>query len=494
MYRFRFIQRTWLLAFCIAAGLSVTAQTHSFRFFPIADLPLLYQGFLGRVGGHFFLINRTKFNGLELFIYDSATQKGATHSFPIPGQVVSCSIYEKTISFVSLSSADPGTMRSNFIELDENGNVLRKKQSTMYVLNMPVKVIASSDQKRVLFYQFSRKGNDSAYVQGSLIGPDGEMEKQLAYSFKYDRERNIEPETFLDNAGNTHILVYDKFSNYRISTDLTLNTISYAEEEIVSETFVLQKVKLKTMRVFQNEQNNELQAEGLYTDGMEKVTSGIYSISFPRTRKSELNPRFTPFSTEMIKSFKKGFSANDATIRNSLQLHDMIYSDSGSFAVLRLSAEVLINPKSGNMIGSNSRLYRSIQPYNMSYRESLVVSRAKSWNAPKLIFIKLEEKEGIEWQSIKPLDVFRHSDDMYNRFFMVGEKGKLSVIMYQADSDDEPQPVLLSMRNGKQVIEKFPEKELFFSPIQFLSPDTYGSLYLNTKTNQGGILLIEEKP
>jgi hypothetical protein len=172
----------------------------------------------------------------------------------------------------------------------------------------------------------------------------------------------------------------------------------------------------------------------------------------------------------------------------------MIYSDSGSFAVLRLSAEVMINPRSNSSMNrNNGRLFRSIVPYEMSPRESILVSRAKSWNAPKLIFIKLEDKEGIEWQSIKPLDVFRHSDDMYNRFYMVGEKGKLSVILYQADSDDEPQPVLLSMKNGKQLIEKFPEKELFFSPIQFLSRDTYGSLYLNTKTNQGGILLIEEK-
>jgi hypothetical protein len=210
-------------------------------------------------------------------------------------------------------------------------------------------------------------------------------------------------------------------------------------------------------------------------------------------RKSELKPRFIPFTIEMIKSFKKGFSATDATIRNSLQLQDMIYSDSGSFAVMRLSVDYLVNPK--NSTPDRGRFYRNSFPMpDIGFKESILVSRAKNWNAPKLIFIKLEDKEGIEWQSIRTLDVFRRSDDMYNRIFLVsGEKVKLSLVLYQADEKDEPHPVFISMKDGKQVIEKFPEKELFFSPIQFLSHDQYGSLYLNTKNGEGGIMVIEEK-
>jgi hypothetical protein len=481
------------LVLCLAAGISVAAQTHSFRFFPIDDLPLIYQGFLGRVGSHFFLLNRTKVNTLDVYIYDTVLQKGASHSFPVPGQLMSVSVRGKSIAFITISPGEEQNMKCNFLELDENGTVLRKKQNIIQTINVPLKVISSNDQKKILFYQYSRKGNDSGYIQASLFGADGEIEKQLAYSFKYDRERNIEPETFLDNAGNTHILVYDKYSNYRISTDLTLNSIPFNEEEIVSETFTLQKIKLKTMRVFQNDQSDVLQAEGLYTDGMDKVTSGIYSISFPHERKSELKPRFIPFSPEMIKSFKKGFSATDATIRNSLQLQDMIYSDSGSFAVMRLSVDYLVNPK--NSMPGRGRFYRNSLPMtDMAFRESILVSRAKNWNAPKLIFIKLEDREGIEWQSIRTLDVFRRSDDMYNRIFLVsGEKVKLSLVLYQADEKDEPHPVFISMKDGKQVIEKFPEKELFFSPIQFLSHEQYGSLYLNTKTGEGGIMVIEEK-
>jgi hypothetical protein len=493
MYFFRFVNRSWILALCVAAGLSVTAQTHSFRFFPINDVTLIYQGFLGRVGSHFFLLNRTKANVLDIYIYDTVLQKGTSHSFPVPGQLMSVSLRGKSIAFITLSAGEEQNMKYNFLELDEKGTVLRKKQNALQTIPLSLKVISSRDQKRTLFYQYSRRGNDSGFIQGSLIGPDGELEKQLAYSFRYDRERNIEPETFLDNAGNTHILVYDKYNNYRISTDLTLNSIAFNEEEIVSETFTLQKLKLKTMRVFQNDHSDVLQAEGLYTDGMDKVTSGIYSISFPRARKSELNPKFIPFTAEMIKSFKKGFSATDATIRNSLQLQDMIYSDSGSFAVMRLSIDYMVNPK--NSIPDRGRYFRNRLPFQeMSFRESLLVSRAKNWNAPRLIFIKLEDREGIEWQSIKTLDVFRRSDDMYNQIFLVsGEKVKLSLVLYQADDKDEPQPVFISMKDGKQVVEKFPQKELLFSPIQFLSHEQYGSLYLNTKSGEGGILVIEEK-
>jgi hypothetical protein len=121
--------------------------------------------------------------------------------------------------------------------------------------------------------------------------------------------------------------VYDKYNNYRLSTELTINTISFEEEDMVSETFSLQKMKLKTMNIFQDASCNCLQAQGMYADGSTKTVRGMYTLSFPAARVNELRQRFSPFTPEMIKEFKKGFAATDGGICNSLLLTEIMYTE-----------------------------------------------------------------------------------------------------------------------------------------------------------------------
>ena len=525
--------------FAIVLILNVQAQSHVYSFFPVKGLALQSNALIGHIGSHFFLLNTESRNGLGIYILDTTTQTGITKQYDFPKQLQSIQVTENSIVFVA-SSQDRNGPAYHILSLNEKGELLNRKDGSLAGMHGPARVLVSAGKQYLLFYELSKKSNDSSQLRGVLLGAGWDIKKQLRYSFKQDAELDTDPEVFLDNAGNTHVLVYDKFANYRISADVTVNSIPLAEEQIVSEVFTFQKVKLKNMRVFQNNDCNCLQTEGMYVDGITKANKGVYSIAFPPGRKNELASRFIPFSEEQVKNFRKGFGATDENILKSIQLQDILYSDEGSFAILRINNGVpqkvmRINPEDDPSAKSLSRALSTsragdyqqpptvalttgvagaavqrtrtvpVMPIDRSAgaspllsgappRSSPLSSRASGRNAPKFICIKLDKDQGIQWYTGLSLDVFAAEDELYNRvLFLGGEKQELPLLLYQADALDEPLPVLITLKDGKQMPDRLPEKKLVFSPLLYLDHFQYGSLYLNTETGMGGLMVIQTK-
>jgi hypothetical protein len=479
------MKRASFLAAFLFVCMLASAQTHGFRFFPIKDLSLVYQGLIGKIGSHFFLLNRLSPNGLDIYVYDTVSQTGNKRLHPFPRQITSILVLEKSVVFLGIALNDHKGVDYHYLEVDENGEAISRKKDTLDVIGSVINTVVSPNKQHILFYQYFKRGPDSALVKASLVGAGGSVQKTLTYTFKHDKERDDEPETFVDNHGNTHILVYDKYNNYRLSTDLTINTVPFDEEAMVSETFSLQKMKLKTMNIFQDTSCNCLQAQGTYADGSVKTVRGMYTLSFPLTRINELRRRFSPFTPEMIKEFKKGFAATDGGICNSLLLQEIVYTGNSSYAVFRISSELVQQQE------TRIRANRLMMDFSNT---SMVVSRANNWNSPKILYVKIAKDQNIAWHSIKGQDVFRFTEARYNRTFINGNDDEVLTVMYLADKADEPQPVLVSIKDGQQVIEKLPEKFVTFSPMQALTKHMYGSVYLNNTTKEGGILLIHPVP
>jgi hypothetical protein len=476
------MKRASLLVSLLVVCMLAAAQTHTFRFFPVKDLSLAYQGFIGKIGSHFFLLNRQSPEGLDIYVYDTVSQTGHKRLYTFTRQITSILVFEKSLVFVGVSLSPERKVNYHYIQLDENGDRITQKLDTLEVLSPLLNTVVSPDKKHILFYQYLKRGADSAFIQGSMIGADGKTEKTLAYTFKHDKERDDEPETFIDNHGNAHIIVYDKYNNYRLSTELTINTVSFEEDVMVSETFQLQKKKLKTMAIFQDASCNCLQAQGMYADGTTKSVRGMYTLSFPATRVNELRQRFSAFTPAMIKEFKKGFTASDAGICNSLFLQEIIRTDESSYAVFRLTSD---------LVQQQERRIRANRPWTDYSNATMLVSRANNWNSPKMLYIKIGKSQELEWLSIKGQDVFRFTESRYNRVSVHGDEKEILTMMCLADKAEEPHPILLSIKDGQQLIEKLPEKFVSFSPLQLLGKGLYGSIYLKQATNEGGILLIQ---
>lgn len=531
MYRFTVTGKTLLWVFCVLMGLRIFAQTHQFQFLPVKDPRVWQMQLVGKLDSHFFLINPENSPGLRVYIYDTVTRTGTTHHLDLPKPVVAVQMGKNSISFIA-TSRNEEQMSAHLLEMDRTGKLIRQQETVLPGVKMPLRLLISSNRQYLLFYQLVRKTTDSSLIRGVLLDADWKQRKQLLYSFRRNAEQDADPETFLDNQGNTHVLVYDKYANYRLSSDLAVNSMSLEEELIVSETFTFEKVKLKTMRVFQNNECNCLQAEGMYVDGMSKNNKGIYSIAFPPGRKNELAPRFIPFHNEMIRYFRKGFSATDETIQANLQLQDILYTDSGSVAVLKLAAGIpspvqkirpeddpslkalgrtLATARASDIVASAASATTTAPRMRVSSvsdkfanaaplggglppRPSALASKATGRNAPKLIFIKLDKEQGFAWYAARSLDVFNLPEDLFNRQLLASDGyQEVQLLVYQADVLEEPYPVFITITKGEQTVRKFPYKQLRFAPLQLIAPGQYASLFHNKETAEVGLLLVQTK-
>lgn len=496
MYRFTITGKTLLCFFCLLIGSQVFSQTHQFQFFPVKEPGVWQMQLAGKLGSRFFLISPEKIPGLGVYIYDTVTRSGAMHDFDFPKSLVEVQTGENTIRFIA-TSRNQEQISAHLLEMDSTGKLIRQQETVLPGVKISPRLLISGNRQYLLFYQLIRKTTDSSLLRGVLLDADWKQRKQLLYSFRHNTEQDAEPETFLDNQGNTHVLVYDKYANYRMSSDLAVNSISLNEEQIVSETFTFEKVKLKSLRVFQNNECNCLQAEGMYVDGLSKKNKGIYSIAFPTGRKNELAPRFIPFHNEMIRNFRKGFSATDETIQANLQLLDILYTDNGSVAVLKLAAGVP-SPVQRIRLNSVSDRFANSGPMGggLPPRFSALASKATGRNAPKLIFIKLAKEQGFAWYAARPLDVFNIDiADESLRGQLLGSDGyqEVQFLLYQADKQQDPYPFLITITKGEQTVRKFPSKQLRFSPLQLTAPGQYASLYLNKETEEAGLLLLHTR-
>lgn len=531
MYRFTITGKSLLWFFCMLMGSRAISQTHQFQFLPVKEPGVWQMQLAGKLGSHFFLMSPDNMPDLQVYIYDTVTHTGTTHAFLFPKPVVAVQMGENSIRFIA-TSRNEDRVTAHLLELDITGKLIRQQETVLPGVKMPLRLLSSSNRQYLLFYQLVRKTTDSSLIRGVLLDADWKQRKQLLYSFRRNAEQDADPETFLDNQGNTHVLVYDKYANYRLSSDLAVNSMSLEEELIVSETFTFEKVKLKTMRVFQNNECNCLQAEGMYVDGMSKNNKGIYSIAFPQGRKNELAPRFIPFHSEMIRYFRKGFSATDETIQANLQLQDILYTDSGSVAVLKLAAGIpspvqkirpeddpslkalgstLATARASDIVASAASATTTAPRMRVNTvadkfvnaaplggglppRPSALASKATGRNAPKLIFIKLDKEQGFAWYAARSLDVFNLPDESFNRQLLASDGyQEVQLLLYQADVLEEPYPVLITVRQGEQTVRKFAFKQLRFAPLQLMAPGQYASLFHNKETDEGGLLLVQAR-
>lgn len=518
----------------ISIVLQAGAQDQRFRFFPINRPGILREGFAGQLGKHFLFVEEGGIKGARLYLHDTAANSGKEYEYLFPTSINAIHIQDTAAIVFSLTGSNPVIL--HLLEINEEGKELRRKDIHLPLVRGGVKLISSDNRQSHLLYQLVKKQGDSLLLQGVIINRDWAIQKTLSYGLAHNTEMDAEPEVFLDNMANTHVVVYDKFSNYRISTDLTLNTVPAAEETMISETFSFQKVKLKTMKIFQNNECNCIQSEGMYAEGQGKKNRGIYSIAFPPGRQNQLAPRFIPFTEEMIRNFRKGFSATDEMVQNSLQLHDILYSDSGSFVLLRLQVgmvqrnnalgetdpslgylsksvaisratdPVLVTTSSSSSPATANSPVPRMRPATNGDRyantntmagnglknQSPLYSKSTGRNAPKIIVVKLDKDKGIDWYQGKSLDQFAVSEEAYNRqYIAAGIPNEIRMLLYEADAQEEPSPVMLSMLDGQLVKEKVPAKKIVWMPPRFIRPGVLGAIYYENGIN--GLLIVKDR-
>lgn len=520
-----------ILLMALHACLTLSAQKHQFSFYPIPAYQYQTEGLVARYGSHFFLMGPEVGKELSLLVFDTVTKKSITRFYPFPRTVLSVDSMGNGLRLITTEIRRNGRV-CHFMDLDETGNIIGRKETLLQGWRGNIQFLYSPNRKHLLYYQFITVSEDSSLIRGAIMDTGGRITKDLSYPFRMHASLDAVPEVFLDDQGNTHVLVYDKFDNYRISTNAWVNTIPFLQDEIESAGYVFGKVKLRNMRVFQNRELDCLQAEGMYTDGNDKKNKGIYVIRFPAGKNNALSQRFIPFHQEMTKKLKQGFSATEQMILNGLTLLDVKYEAKGSLALLNLQVGdpqkiMQLKPENDPSVSSfnkslnNSRASDILLPvattatstqsrnrlqagFSDKYVNTLplsgrthsllspLASRSTSRNAPKLICIKLDSEKGFAWYLTKSLDVFIQERDYYNQVISIKvSDSEMAFVLFQADAAEEPYPVWVSFKNGAQQTEKIPGKMLVLSPIISVSGQGFACLYQDTVNGETGLMLVK---
>lgn len=483
----------------------------------------MYQGVLGRIHNKIFLINQNNPEIVDLYAYDTLSKTGAQYVRRFPRMMLHTLSRPQAFGFVGIYQQED-KLRYRYLELGENGDSLRGHEDTLALLNNRFNTLSSPDERHLLYYQCRRFNADSAWLQGTMIGVNGTVEKVLYYTFKHDKERDQEPSVFVDNSGNTHIVVYDKFDNYRISTNITINTISFADEFITSESFDLRKVKLKTMDLLEDVSAGRISAKGLYVNAADFEVQGMYNLSFPLARKNEIRPKYAPFTPEIIKSMTKNFN-NQTTSQtlNQLSIEDISNTSGGTTSVFHLDPVGMYtgtakqrSPYDETRIFQNQvNLFRVEMPtvnnlYEMEQKNADIAPSAlaagprstpppsyvaaDSWNAPKLVFLRTNANNDFTWHATKGQNIFSLPDPRYNYTLYANDAFETIVLLYENNDlkkADVPRPVLVSFRNGQRVTERVADKLVLFSPVQPLRDRMFGAIYYNPNNYESGIMVIQ---
>ncbi len=511
--------------------LSLSAQKHQFSFYSIPAYNFQTGGLVAHSGSHFFLMGPESNRDLSLLVFDTVTKTSVKHRYPFPRQFHSIDSIENGVRLIATETVRGG-MTCHFMDLDEYGNVINKKESFLQGWKGSVRFLYSPGHSQLLFYQIIPVTEDSSLLRGALMNQEGRITKDLSHPFRIHDSLDAGPEVFLDDQGNTHILVYDKFDNYRISTNVWVNTIPFLQDEIETAGYTFGKVKLRNMQLFQHAGIDCLQAEGMYTDGNDKKNKGLYVIRFPTGKNNSLSQRFIPFHQEMTKRFKNGFSATEQMILNGLQLLDVKFVENGSFALLNLQVGepqkiMQLKPENDPSVASFNKalnvsrasdflLAQATTPTNTQTRNrvqgglsdryvnstplsvksqsmfSALASRSTSRNAPKLICIKIDSEKGFAWYLSKSLDVFIPQRDYYNQVISIKVSDtEMAYVLFQADAAEEPYPVWLSFNNGIQQTEKLPRKILAIAPIFTLPAQGFACLFQDMVNGESGLMIVK---
>jgi hypothetical protein len=300
--------RIFLITFCSFAFTMSTAQQPTLRFFEAAEsTPVNYRSepnLVGKVGSNFMVMDNALLK-TKIYLFDSSFQLvKQAEQLDVVYSAKKNIVGDKVKIVWNEHHTDEEWLC--LLTLDENGD---KVDFRKFEYSNPGRLrlkITSDIQNR--YYLFSFIGLDDslhAAINGILLDSSWNKIKTISSPFEYDAtlERGTVP--VVDALGNIHVFVYDKLSNYRLSTGIKINTIPLKESSIRKQNFRLDKVKLYDPYFFDDPQRKQIQLRDFYYDGATKNKEGLAIIGFPYDGNGAINKKLTPIPDSVLNSLYK---------------------------------------------------------------------------------------------------------------------------------------------------------------------------------------------
>lgn len=443
------------------------------------------------------------------------------------------------------------SMHMNLLEMDQALNLKPIKRSGFPLPDLRrsrYDLVTNEQQNFFLFYHVWVYNQDSAFLFGHLTNRNLDLKKEIAYTFSFKQELDTVSNLLLDSYGNIHLLVYDKPMNYRLSSSLSIHTVPFDSDEMITESFAFQKKKILGLLPLENSDKKQIQLGGLFLEGHLKNTEGVMHISMPFTRGNGLDYKLYAFQQMALQHLEKQNPRKPYRMLNGLKPSFLLKEDGKirlvaelpafnygyidttgnyqrSLARLRfgeatatnvedlrrmnvLSQNQIVSPANSSTGRSNRNSRQassnnipsfdaaSMLNSNNNFKEfrptSPVKFRAISSRSPRYYSFNLNSQgEWIGYQQ-KGLDEFYN--EIYNMHLPVQLAGQFYLVAYGASREDTPFPVLIGYEQEKPFLiplTKDPKLEgIRFHQFQKISTNSYMGIYTKEQTGLIGVMIL----
>lgn len=443
------------------------------------------------------------------------------------------------------------SMHMNVLEMDQALNLKSIKRSGFALPDLRrsrYDLVTNEQQNFFLFYHVWVYNQDSAFLFGHLTNRSLDLKKEIAYTFSFKQELDTVSNLLLDSYGNIHLLVYDKPMNYRLSSNLSIHTVPFDSDEMITESFAFQKKKILGLLPLENANKKEIELGGLFLEGHLKNTEGVMHINMPITRGNGLDYKLYAFQQmdlqhserqnlrkpyRMLNGLKPSFlMREDGKIRLVAELpsYNYGYTDTTgnyqrSLSRLRFGEAATTNvedlrrlnnmtqnqivPANTTGVGRGNRNSRQASSNNIpsfdaatllnpnnNFREfrpaSPVKYRAISARSPRYYSFNLNSRGDWLGYQQKGLDEFYN--EIYNMHLPVQLSGQFYLVAYGASREDTPFPVLVGYEKEKPFLiplTKDPKLEgIRFHQFQKISDNSYMGIYTKEQTDLLGVMIL----
>lgn len=443
------------------------------------------------------------------------------------------------------------SMYLNLLEMDQSLNLKPIKRSGFPLPDLRrsrFDIVTNEQQNYFLFYHVWVYNQDSAFLFGHLTNRTLDLKKEIAYTFSFKQELDTVSNLLLDSFGNIHLLVYDKPMNYRLSSSLSIHTVPFHSDEMITETFAFQKKKILGLLPLENPSKKEFELGGLFLEGHLKNTEGVMHINMPINRGNGLDYKLYAFQQmalqhsekqsprkpyRMLNGLKPSFLLReDGKIRLVAELPSFNYGYTDttgnyqrSLSRLRFGEAATTNvedlrrlnnmtqnqivPANTTGVGRGNRNSRQASSNNIpsfdastmlnpnnNFKEfrptSPVKFRAISARSPRYYSFNLNERGDWLGYQQKGLDEFYN--EIYNMHLPVQLAGHFYLVAYGASREDTPFPVLIGYEKEKPFLiplTKDPKLEgIRFHQFQKISANRYLGIYTKEQTDILGVMIL----
>lgn len=443
------------------------------------------------------------------------------------------------------------SMHLNVLEMDQTLNLKPIKRSGFPLPDTRrsrYDLVTNEQENYFLLYHVWVYNQDSAFLFGHLTNRSLDLKKEIAYTFSFKQELDTISNLLLDSYGNIHLLVYDKPMNYRLSSNLSIHTVPFDSDEMITESFAFQKKKILGLLPLENANKKEIELGGLFLEGHLKNTEGVMHINMPITRGNGLDYKLYAFQQmdlqhserqnlrkpyRMLNGLKPSFlMREDGKIRLVAELpsYNYGYTDTTgnyqrSLSRLRFGEAATTNvedlrrlnnmtqnqivPANTTGVGRGNRNSRQASSNNIpsfdaatllnpnnNFREfrpaSPVKFRAISARSPRYYSFNLNSRGDWLGYQQKGLDEFYN--EIYNMHLPVQLSGQFYLVAYGASREDTPFPVLVGYEKEKPFLiplTKDPKLEgIRFHQFQKISDNSYMGIYTKEQTDLLGVMIL----